>query len=113
MANCLHVSLAFFERVDSVDNIVFLYRQVEARLRQLEGRALGKISGAAKGKAKIESYDKDRKKDTPGVLSAAKVNCTGTPGCKTEKRMEDGLAIFCNFMDSRTWLLHQKSYLGH
>ncbi|KAH8970237.1 hypothetical protein BDL97_02G078400 [Sphagnum fallax] len=46
--------------------------KVEARLRQLEGRALGKISGAAKGKAKIESYDKDRKKDTPGVLSAAK-----------------------------------------
>jgi nucleolar protein 58 len=45
---------------------------VEARLRQLEGRALGKISGAAKGKAKIESYDKDRKKDTPGLLSAAK-----------------------------------------
>ncbi|CAM6020461.1 unnamed protein product [Sphagnum balticum] len=46
--------------------------KVEARLRQLEGRALGKISGAAKGKAKIESYDKDRKKDTPGLLSAAK-----------------------------------------
>jgi len=46
--------------------------KLEARLRQLEGRALGKISGAAKGKAKIESYDKDREKDTPGVLSAAK-----------------------------------------
>jgi len=46
--------------------------KVEARLRQLEGRALGKISGAAKGKAKIESYDKDRKRDTPGLLSAAK-----------------------------------------
>jgi hypothetical protein len=85
---------------------------VEARLQQLEGRALGKISGAAKGKAKIESYDKDRKKDTPGVLSAAKENCTGTPGCKTEKHMEDGLAIYCNFMDSRTWLLHQKSYFS-
>jgi nucleolar protein 58 len=63
--------------------------KVEARLRQLEGRALGKISGAAKGKAKIESYDKDRKKDTPGLLSAAKVKCLGTLGLKTVKKMSD------------------------
>jgi nucleolar protein 58 len=54
--------------------------KVEARLRQLEGRALGKISGASKGKAKIESYDKDRKKDTPGLLSAAKVKYLRTLG---------------------------------
>ncbi|KAH9565867.1 hypothetical protein CY35_04G099900 [Sphagnum magellanicum] len=47
--------------------------KVEARLRQLEGRELGKSSGAAHGKANIESYDKDRKKENPGVLSAAKV----------------------------------------
>jgi nucleolar protein 58 len=46
---------------------------VEARLQQLEGKELGKSSGAAHGKANIESYDKDRKKENPGVLSAAKV----------------------------------------
>ncbi len=46
---------------------------MEARLRQLEGRELGKSSGAAHGKANIELYDKDRKKENPGVLSAAKV----------------------------------------
>jgi nucleolar protein 58 len=46
---------------------------VEARLQQLEGRELGKSSGAAHGKANIELYDKDRKKENPGVLSAAKV----------------------------------------
>ncbi len=62
---------------------------MEARLRQLEGRALGKISGAAKGKAKIESYDKDRKKDTPGLLSAAKVKYLGTLGLKSVKRMSE------------------------
>lgn len=47
--------------------------QVEARLRQLEGRALGKISGSARGKSNIDSYDKDRKAETPGLVSAAKV----------------------------------------
>ncbi len=46
---------------------------MEARLQQLEGRELGKSSGAAHGKANIELYDKDRKKENPGVLSAAKV----------------------------------------
>lgn len=30
---------------------------------QLEGRELGKSSGAAHGKANIESYDKDWKKE--------------------------------------------------
>ncbi|KAJ7568424.1 hypothetical protein O6H91_01G032300 [Diphasiastrum complanatum] len=46
--------------------------KVEARLRQLEGRTLSKISGAAKGKAKLEAYDKDRKRGTPALLTAAK-----------------------------------------
>lgn len=54
--------------------VVSCVLQVEARLRQLEGRALGKISGAAKGKARIEAYDKDRKSGTPGLLTAAKVS---------------------------------------
>eukprot|EP00246_Nothoceros_aenigmaticus_P016483 TRINITY_DN751_c0_g1_i1.p1 TRINITY_DN751_c0_g1~~TRINITY_DN751_c0_g1_i1.p1 ORF type:complete len:571 (-),score=163.43 TRINITY_DN751_c0_g1_i1:422-2134(-) len=46
--------------------------KVEARLRQLEGKALKKISGASKGNAKIEAYEKDRKGDAPGLLTAAK-----------------------------------------
>ncbi|EFJ29217.1 hypothetical protein SELMODRAFT_146841 [Selaginella moellendorffii] len=64
--------------------------KVEARLRQLEGRALGKASGAAKGKAKIEAYDKDRKGATPGLLTAAKTYETQADitlgGGKREKR---------------------------
>lgn len=49
--------------------------KVEARLRQLEGRALGKTvaTPGSKGKANIQAYDKDRKSGTPGLLSAAKV----------------------------------------
>jgi len=49
--------------------------KVEARLRQLEGRALGKtvVTPGSKGKANIQAYDKDRKSGTPGLLSAAKV----------------------------------------
>lgn len=48
--------------------------KVEARLRQLEGRALGKsATPASKGKPNIQAYDKDRKAGTPGLLSAAKV----------------------------------------
>lgn len=48
--------------------------QVEERLRQLEGKALKRISGASKGAAKIQAYDKDRKADAPGLLTSAKVN---------------------------------------
>lgn len=49
--------------------------QVEARLRQLEGKALAAkpATPASKGKPNIEKYDKDRKGETPGLLSAAKV----------------------------------------
>ncbi|KAH7299267.1 hypothetical protein KP509_24G002900 [Ceratopteris richardii] len=46
--------------------------KLENRLRQLEGRMLGKLSGSAKGKGKIEPYDSNRKQDTPGLVSAAK-----------------------------------------
>ncbi|KAH9307041.1 hypothetical protein KI387_011445 [Taxus chinensis] len=46
--------------------------KLEARLRQLEGRALGRLAGSTKGKPKIESYDKERKKDAHGLLTAAK-----------------------------------------
>ncbi|GLJ39421.1 hypothetical protein SUGI_0805120 [Cryptomeria japonica] len=46
--------------------------KLEARLRQLEGRALGRLAGSTKGKPKIEPYDKERKRDTHGLLTAAK-----------------------------------------
>ncbi|CAM6046319.1 unnamed protein product [Sphagnum compactum] len=42
--------------------------KVEARLRQLEGRELGKSSGAAHGKANIELFDKDWKKENPAEV---------------------------------------------
>ncbi|KAM2089573.1 hypothetical protein ACFX1T_033497 [Malus domestica] len=46
--------------------------QLEARLRNLEGRELGHHAGSAKGKPKIEVYDKDRKKGAAGLITAAK-----------------------------------------
>jgi len=46
--------------------------KIEARLRQLEGRVLGRLGGSAKGKPKIESYDKDRKRDAHGLLTTAR-----------------------------------------
>ncbi|CAN1838097.1 Probable nucleolar protein 5-1 [Linum perenne] len=38
--------------------------KLEARLRSLEGKELGRSAGSVKGKPKIEAYDKDRKKGT-------------------------------------------------
>lgn len=46
--------------------------KLENRLRQLEGRMLGKLSGSAKGKGKIEPYDSTRKQGIPGLVTAAK-----------------------------------------
>ncbi|KAB1202784.1 putative nucleolar protein 5-2 [Morella rubra] len=46
--------------------------KLEARLRNLEGRELGRFAGSAKGKPKIEVYDKDRKKGAGGLITAAK-----------------------------------------
>lgn len=48
--------------------------QLEARLRVLEGRELGRSAGSTKGKPKIEAYDKDRKKGTGALITPAKVN---------------------------------------
>jgi hypothetical protein len=45
--------------------------QLEARLRGLEGKELGRFAGSAKGKPKIEAYDKDRKNG--GLVTPAKV----------------------------------------
>uniref|UniRef100_A0A2N9IZK5 Nop domain-containing protein n=1 Tax=Fagus sylvatica TaxID=28930 RepID=A0A2N9IZK5_FAGSY len=46
--------------------------KLEARLRNLEGKDLGRSAGSAKGKPKIEVYDKDRKKGAGGLITAAK-----------------------------------------
>jgi len=42
-------------------------------LRNLEGKELGRFAGSAKGKPKIEAYDKDRKKGAGGLITPAKV----------------------------------------
>ncbi|KAI9079221.1 hypothetical protein K1719_038826 [Acacia pycnantha] len=41
-------------------------------LRNLEGKELGRYVGSTKGKPKIESYDKDRKKGAGGLITPAK-----------------------------------------
>ncbi|KAJ7949320.1 Nucleolar protein like [Quillaja saponaria] len=46
--------------------------KLEARLRNLEGRELGRFAGSAKGKPKIEVYDKDRKKGAGALITPAK-----------------------------------------
>ncbi|CAF2089394.1 unnamed protein product [Brassica napus] len=46
--------------------------KVEARLRALEGKDLGRLSGSAKGKPKIEVYDKDKKNGSGGLITPAK-----------------------------------------
>ncbi|XP_078435574.1 putative nucleolar protein 5-2 [Wolffia australiana] len=46
--------------------------KLEARLRVLEGRELGRAAGSAKGKPKIEFYDKDRKKGAEALITPAK-----------------------------------------
>ncbi|MCE3052499.1 Ribosomal RNA processing protein 1 A [Datura stramonium] len=57
---------------DSLDNSMGLENRakLEARLRALEGKELSKSAGSAKGKPKIEFYDKDRKKG--GLITPAK-----------------------------------------
>ncbi|CAN1196587.1 Probable nucleolar protein 5-1 [Linum perenne] len=46
--------------------------KLEARLRSLEGKELGRSAGSVKGKPKIEAYDKDRKKGAGGLITPAK-----------------------------------------
>ncbi|KAJ4980607.1 hypothetical protein NE237_031444 [Protea cynaroides] len=59
---------------DSPDNSMGLENRakLEARLRNLEGRELGKSAGSTKGKPMIEAYDKDRKKGAGALITAAK-----------------------------------------
>ncbi|XWS42457.1 hypothetical protein CRYUN_Cryun16bG0015700 [Craigia yunnanensis] len=58
---------------DDQDNSMGLENRakLEARLRALEGKELGRSAGSAKGKANIEVYDKDRKKGA-GLITPAK-----------------------------------------
>ncbi|CAM6072782.1 unnamed protein product [Sphagnum tenellum] len=95
IARALPPKSAFSTRSDALgeypEPIVGIEGQakVEARLRQLEGRELGKSSGATHGKANVESYDKDWKKENPGVLSASKTYQTdadSTLGALTENK---------------------------
>nr|CAE45597.1 SAR DNA-binding protein-like protein [Lotus japonicus] len=59
---------------DGVDNTMGLENRakLELRLRNLEGKELGRFAGSAKGKPKIEAYDKDRKKGAGGLITPAK-----------------------------------------
>ncbi|XP_019170225.1 PREDICTED: probable nucleolar protein 5-2 [Ipomoea nil] len=59
---------------DSQDSTMGLENRakLEARLRNLEGRDLGRLAGSAKGKPKIEVYDKDRKKGPGALITPAK-----------------------------------------
>ncbi|KAJ3705563.1 hypothetical protein LUZ61_009268 [Rhynchospora tenuis] len=59
---------------DTEDNTIGLENRakLEARLRILEGKELGKSAGSAKGKPKIEAYDKDRKKGSGALITPAK-----------------------------------------
>ncbi|KAF8387903.1 hypothetical protein HHK36_026565 [Tetracentron sinense] len=59
---------------DGQDNSMGLENRakLEARLRNLEGRELGRSAGSTKGKPKIEFYDKDRKKGAVALITAAK-----------------------------------------
>ncbi|XP_048324819.2 probable nucleolar protein 5-1 [Ziziphus jujuba] len=73
---------------DNQDNSMGLENRakLEARLRNLEGRELGHFAGSAKGKPKIEVYDKDRKKGTGALITAAKTYNTAAdsvPGQST------------------------------
>ncbi|KAF8097956.1 hypothetical protein N665_0278s0017 [Sinapis alba] len=46
--------------------------KLEARLRSLEGKDLGRLAGSAKGKPKIEAYNKDKKMGSGGLITPAK-----------------------------------------
>ncbi|CAN8269887.1 unnamed protein product [Cochlearia groenlandica] len=59
---------------DGQDNSMGLENRakLETRLRNLEGKDLGRLSGSSKGKPKIEVYDKDKKKGSGGLITPAK-----------------------------------------
>ncbi|KAI7981361.1 putative nucleolar protein 5-2 [Camellia lanceoleosa] len=81
---------------DSQDNTMGLENRakLEARLRNLEGRELSRSAGSAKGKPKIEFYDKDRKNGAGAMITTAKVynasadSVLGQTGSAAEKEKE-------------------------
>ncbi|KAK9136987.1 hypothetical protein Sjap_007581 [Stephania japonica] len=65
---------------DNQDNSMGLENRLklEARLRNLEGKELGRSAGSTKGKPKIEVYDKDRKQGFGALITSAKVYNTAS-----------------------------------
>ncbi|CAK8539367.1 unnamed protein product [Lathyrus sativus] len=59
--------------------------KLEARLRNLEGKELGRFGGSAKGKPKIEAYDKDKKKGAGGLITPAKTYNTAADSVFDQK----------------------------
>ncbi|XP_071705777.1 probable nucleolar protein 5-2 [Rutidosis leptorrhynchoides] len=59
---------------DTQDNSMGMENRLklEARLRSLEGRELGRSAGSTKGKPKIEAYNKDFKKGDGAMITPAK-----------------------------------------
>ncbi|XP_071734912.1 probable nucleolar protein 5-2 [Rutidosis leptorrhynchoides] len=59
---------------DTQDNTMGMENRLklEARLRSLEGRELGRSAGSTKGKPKIEAYNKDLKKGDGAMITPAK-----------------------------------------
>ncbi|KAJ0253812.1 nucleolar protein 5-1 [Hirschfeldia incana] len=78
IARSLAAKAALAIRVDALgdgeDNTMGVENRLklETRLRALEGKDLGRLSGSAKGKPKIEVYDKDKKVGSGGLITPAK-----------------------------------------
>ncbi|CAN4106442.1 unnamed protein product [Withania somnifera] len=83
---------------ESQDNTMGLENRakLEARLRALEGKELSKSAGSAKGKPKIEFYDKDRKKGA--LIAPAKAynpsadSVMGHTGNEVKKSIDEQLS---------------------
>lgn len=75
LASKVSLAIRYDALGDGQDNTMGLENRIklEARLRALEGKELGKSAGSAKGKPKIEVYDKDRKKGAGALITPAKV----------------------------------------
>ncbi|OVA15046.1 Nop domain [Macleaya cordata] len=81
---------------DTQDNTMGLENRakLEARLRNLEGRELGRSAGSTKGKPKIEFYDKDRKKGTGALITSAQTYnpaADAVLGRPTDKQEEESV----------------------
>uniref|UniRef100_A0A1J3DP86 Nucleolar protein 58 n=1 Tax=Noccaea caerulescens TaxID=107243 RepID=A0A1J3DP86_NOCCA len=81
---------------DGQDNTYGLENRtkLEVRLRSLEGKESSRLSGSAKGKPKIEVYDKDKKIGSGGLITPAKTYNTAADSLlgktPTKSEAEDG-----------------------